>query len=237
LIIAQQAHYVLLQSNDGVSIFRRREDYEVMLSQLREQSVREGVLIHGFALLSSEVHLLVTPKSEEALSKMMQGLGRNYVRYFNNLYDRFGTLWAGRYKSSVVQPGEWIKRILIYFDHLPVLRSDRNELTASVATPEDYEWTSHGHFTGQNIMSVITAHADIWGLGNTPFAREEKYTLLSKAGIGRDLCDYIASTVRGGWVLGDVAFIGHIQTLTHRRVAKAKAGRPALNRLTPSRNT
>jgi putative transposase len=156
------------------------------------------------------------------------------VRYFNNLYDRFGTLWAGRYKSSVVQPGEWIKRVLIYFDYLPVLRS---ELTGVVTTAEDYEWTSHGHFTGHSIMSVITAHADIWGLGNTPFAREEKYTLMSRAGISRDLCDHIASTVRGGWVLGDDVFIGHIQTLTHRRVAKAKAGRPALDRLAPRRNT
>jgi len=36
------------------------------------------------------------------ISDMMQALGRRYVYYMNKTYKRTGTLWEGRYKSSLV---------------------------------------------------------------------------------------------------------------------------------------
>ena len=83
---------------------------------------------------------------------------------------------------------------------------------------------------GKNLYNVfITAHADIWNLGNTPFAREERYELLVQGGISVEDCQHIERAIRGGWVLGDDTFIEHMQSLAHRRVAKAKAGRPRLH--------
>ena len=34
---------------------------------------------------------------------MMQSIGRRYVRYINRSYHRTGSLWEGRFKSSLVQ--------------------------------------------------------------------------------------------------------------------------------------
>jgi len=51
----------------------------------------------------NHVHLLLTPHAEWAISRMMQFLGRRYVRYFNFQYRRTGTLCEGRFKSSIVQ--------------------------------------------------------------------------------------------------------------------------------------
>jgi putative transposase len=39
----------------------------------------------------------VTPQT-----RMMQDLGRQYVRYINHTYQRTGTLWEGRYKASLI---------------------------------------------------------------------------------------------------------------------------------------
>ena len=44
---------------------------------------------------------LVTLTTSSGLSKMMQALERRYVQYFD--YRRSGTLWEGRFKSSLVQ--------------------------------------------------------------------------------------------------------------------------------------
>ena len=87
LIIPSQAHYILLIGNEGAPLFRDRLDFERMFNFIYEQAVREDVLVHAYTLLSSQVHMMVTPKNDEGLSKMMQGLGRSYVRYFNNRYE------------------------------------------------------------------------------------------------------------------------------------------------------
>ena len=252
LIIPQQAHYVLLGGNAAGAFFKERADYEQMFNFIYEHSVREEVLIHAYTLLDSQLHLMLTPKSQEGLSKMMQGLGRSYVRYFNNRYDREGGLWGGRYKSSVVQPGNWLKKCLIYMDYLPqrlgvhgdesAAQEDSNvpfnghvngqvnlQGNGSANTLGNYEWSSHLHYTGRRNDLVITAHADVWDLGNTPFAREERYEMLVQGGISVEDCQHIERAIKGGWVLGDDTFIEHIQRLAHRRVAKAKPGRPRLH--------
>jgi putative transposase len=52
--------------------------------------------------MTNHAHLLLTPQDDSGASKLMQTLGRLYVRYFNYTYLRNGTLFEGRYKSSVV---------------------------------------------------------------------------------------------------------------------------------------
>ena len=249
-IIPQQAHYILLKGHDGVALFRERTDFERMFNFIYEQSLRADVLVHAYTLLDSQIHLLVTPKAPDSLSKMMQGLGRSYVRYFNHRYDRSGTLWGGRFKSSVVQTGEWLRKCLIYMDYLPVWRASGFDLGGSVLThqgdsvvqaqrirtPADYEWSSHLHYTGLRNDVFITAHADVWNLGNTPFAREQSYGQLIQLGLNASDRQRIAQTIHGGWILGDDTFIEHLQKSAHRRVTKARPGRPPKGLVAPSRS-
>ena len=52
--------------------------------------------------MTNHVPLLATPTKSNGISKLMQSLGRYYVRYFNQAYKRMGTLWEGRSKSTLV---------------------------------------------------------------------------------------------------------------------------------------
>ncbi len=38
----------------------------------------------------------------------MQNVGRRYVRYVNNAYERTGTLWEGHFKSAIVSRDEYL---------------------------------------------------------------------------------------------------------------------------------
>ena len=62
----------------------------------------DDVKIHGWVLMTNHIHLLVTPQSDSGVSQMIQTLGRLYVRHFNYSYQRTGTLFEGRFMSSVV---------------------------------------------------------------------------------------------------------------------------------------
>jgi len=46
--------------------------------------------------MTNHVHRLVTPETGHGVSRLMQTLGRHYVRYLNHTYRRSGTLWEGR---------------------------------------------------------------------------------------------------------------------------------------------
>jgi REP element-mobilizing transposase RayT len=40
--------------------------------------------IHAYVLMTNPVHLLVTPRKPLAIAKLMQSVGRHYVRYVND---------------------------------------------------------------------------------------------------------------------------------------------------------
>jgi putative transposase len=63
--------------------------------------------VHAFVLMTNHVHLLVTPETEKGVSQLMQSLGRYYVVYINKTYQRKGTLWEGRYKSTLVDSANY----------------------------------------------------------------------------------------------------------------------------------
>ncbi len=75
------------------------------MQELREISLREGCYVHAFVLMTHHVPFLLPPDASGQIARVMQSLGRRYVRYVryvNDRYQRTGTLWEGHYKSSLV---------------------------------------------------------------------------------------------------------------------------------------
>jgi len=56
---------------------------------LKEFSEKFQVEIHAWIFMTNHVHLLVTPRVENGISKMMQALGRQYVWSFNYTYKKY----------------------------------------------------------------------------------------------------------------------------------------------------
>lgn len=212
-------HHVVQRGNNRQAIFVDAVDYETMLTLLTEQSQKFRVAVHAYVLMGNHLHLLATPQTADGLPLMMQAVGRSYVRCFNNRHGRSGTLWEGRYRSTVLQPERHLLACMVYIDLNPV----RGGL---VAQPADYPWSSHAACLGLRADRLVTPHALFWALGNTPFAREAAYAALVQAGIGGQEQAALTQSVLTGWALGDPDFIGALQARTERRVTKARAGRP-----------
>ena len=220
LTITGYPHHVILRGNNRQEIFRDQADYERMLDLLFAHSRAFKVDIHAYVLMSNHLHLLLTPQEDLALSKMMQAVGRGYVQAFNKVHGRTGTLWEGRYRSTLIQTDLYLLACMAYIDLNPV-RAHMVDL------PERYEWSSHGHYVGQRVDRLITPHALYWALGNTPFAREVAYAELVRAGISAGQQGALTDATLSGWALGDSEFIQDLQTQTQRRLTMAKAGRPS----------
>ncbi|MDD2547025.1 MAG: transposase [Burkholderiaceae bacterium] len=213
-------HHIIQRGNNRQRIFLDREDFERMLALLEEQARQCAVAVHAYVLMDNHFHLLATPQTAEGLPRMMQAVGRSYVRYFNARHGRTGTLWEGRYRSTVIESERYLLACMVYIDLNPVR-------AGLVAQAVEWPWSSHAHFMGLRQDRLITPHALFWALGNTPFAREAAYAELVQAGIHAPQQGRITDATLKGWALGEAGFLGELQKKSPRRVSKGQAGRPA----------
>ena len=223
LTLAGYPHHVIQRGNNRQVIFVDRQDFETMLALLAENAQKFAVAIHAYVLMDNHFHLLATPATADALPLMMQAVGRSYVRYFNQRHGRSGTLWEGRYRSTLIETERYLLACMVYIDLNPVR-------AGMVALPAAWPWSSHAHYLGQRVDKLVTPHALYWALGNTPFAREAAYAALVQTGIGSGEQAALTDAALRGWALGDADFVAELQKKSTRRVAKARPGRPALHK-------
>jgi putative transposase len=219
LSIAGYPHHIIQRGNNRQAIFHTDEDRKAYLAWLSEYSRRFEIAIHAFVLMDNHTHLLLTPKTEQSLSKFMQAVGQRYTQSYNYFHKHTGTVWEGRYKSTVVQSERYLLTCMTYIDLNPVRAGIVND-------PADYAWSTYRHYAGQQTQPLVTPHQLIWTLGNTPFSREKAYRELVHAGLSQDQQKILTDSAFKGWALGDDAFTAQIQAATHRRVSKQNAGRP-----------
>ena len=219
LTLPGHPHHVIQRGNNRQAIFVSAADYQTMLDLLEENASKFNVAIHAYVLMGNHFHLLATPETANGLPQMMQAVGRRYVRYFNDSQKRTGTLWEGRYRSTLIQTEPYLLACMAYIDLNPV-RADM------VVQAKDYPWSSHAHYVGGRIDKLITPHALFWSLGNTPFAREAAYADLVQAGISVAQQQALTDSALRGWALGGPEFVENLQKKTTRRVSKGTAGRP-----------
>ncbi|WP_431095144.1 transposase [Polaromonas aquatica] len=219
LTLPGYVHHIIQRGNNRGEIFSSAADYPVLLGFLEENARKFGVALHAYVLMGNHFHLLATPSTADGLPQMMQSAGRRYVRYFNDSQGRSGTLWEGRYRATVIEAERYLLPCMTYLDLNPVR-------AGLVAETRDYPWSSHGHYAGLRIDSLLTPHPLVWALGNTPFAREAAYAELVRAGISPEQQDRLTRSALSGWVLGDEGFIAELQKRTDRRLTKNQPGRP-----------
>lgn len=226
LAVPGYPHHIIQRGNDRQAIFAGAANYQQFLALLEEHARAHQVAIHGYVLMGNHFHLLATPATEAGIPSLMQAIGRRYVRYFNQQQGRSGTLWEGRYRSTVLDAERYLLDAMAYLDLNPVR-------SGVVAEPADFPWSSHGHYVGRRVDRLLTPHARYWELGNTPFAREQAYSERVRQGIPPALQQALTASALHGWVIGSTEFIGLLQQTTSRRVTKASAGRPLSGKPVP----
>jgi putative transposase len=219
LILPFQPHLIVQRGNDNQVIFREDEDYQQFLGWLRECARLYKVAVHAWALMPSHLYILATPADEEGLALMMQKAGRHYVPWFNHKYARSGTLFQGRFRTSLVDAASYLLTASRYIELHPV----RSQLAAA---PLDYPWSSYAHHAGVRSDPLVTDHALYWGLGNTPFQREAAYIGLAEQGLGADELALIDTALAKGWPVASHAFKAELERKTQRQILPAKRGRP-----------
>lgn len=213
--------HIIQRGNNRQACFVSEQDYSVYASWLGEYANTFNVSLHSWVFMTNHVHLLATPHGSGGVSKMMQALGRRYVRYFNREYQRTGTLWEGRFRASLVQTETYLLACQRYIELNPVR-------AGMVSDPADYHWSSYqAHGLGKHI-EMHSAHEQYLSLGKTGSSRQDSYRGLFHTYIDSQLETDISSALNKGMALGDERFKDEMEQLHGRRVRPGKVGRPVI---------
>lgn len=144
-------YHVYNRGVNGMKIFRDQEDYAVYLNYLRRHLdpmpardpsnralvwLYDDIELTAFCLMPNHFHLLFHQLNERALPLLMKSVNAAYSRYFNKKYNRYGPLFQGIYKASMIVDESYLQHISRYIHLNP-------------AKYREYEWSSWPYYIGQ----------------------------------------------------------------------------------------
>ncbi len=213
--------HVIQRGNNREPCFYAEEDYRRYLDELQDVAEKNDCRVHAYILMTNHVHFLVTPMVEHGISQMMQALGRRYVYYINKTYKRTGTLWEGRYKSSLIDSDQYLFTCMRYIELNPIRAN-------MVEHPGEYKWSSYRANANGVHDSLIEAHPLYTALAGTAARRQEAYRELFRYHIDNELLHEIRESLNHELVLGRTYFKDRIEEITKRQVRLGQPGRPRI---------
>lgn len=199
------ALHITQRGNNRTVAFRKRSDYEMFLLFLRLATARYRVQLHAYALMSNHFHLMVTPESPDQLARAMQSLGRRYVRFFNDRYERTGTLWEGRYRTALINNERYWLACMRYVEMNPV----RGGI---VASPELYTWSSYRTHAFGAPNNLLTSHAIYERLGNSPETRQRAWRRICRQPVTNEQHEVLRQSIRNGFVVCEPSNVENAET-------------------------
>ena len=207
--------HIIQRGNNRITCFFAEQDYRFYLCHLEELAQRFECGVHAYVLMTNHVHLLITPSETDSASLLMKHLGQRYVQYVNRVYQRSGTLWEGRFKSSLVQRQGYLLNCQRYIELNPVR-------AGMVPHPRDYPWSSYGANGDLRASALVTPHDGYVALGETPEQRAAEYRRLFQSELDEAALKEIRSAANGGFALGNQRFKDEISALLGRRVERLR---------------
>jgi putative transposase len=210
--------HVIQRGNDRQAMFHGTSDRRLFLGLLREGSRRCSVEVHAYVLMPNHVHVLATPANADAMPRMMQWVGCNYVRWFNDCNGRTGTLWEGRYRASAVEHERYLLTCMRYIE----LNAVRAGIVGAAA---DDRWSSYRCNALGVRDALVRPHAVYLGLGATPERRAVAYREMFDTPVTDAELALIRDATQNAWVIGDPAFCARVGAVG-RRAVRLPVGRP-----------
>jgi putative transposase len=219
VVLPHYPHHIVQRGHNRQVIFAERQDYQRYLDTLREFKKEYGVAVYAFCLMTNHVHLLLAPREPTGLAKLMKRLAGRQTRHHNRLERRSGTLWEGRYKSSLVQRDDYLLACCRYIELNPVR-------ARMVAEPEAYAWSSCRYRLGRDTSDWLDLDPCYLALGASESERRRCYREFLQAAIPSGEWELIRKAVQRGQLTGTDRFTQQLAGILGRRVERRGQGRP-----------
>ncbi|WP_262378459.1 transposase [Luteimonas viscosa] len=194
------AQHVVQRGREGAPCFVDDIDRLHYLRELRDVARREYCRVHAYVLMPDHVHLLLTPMAAGRVGRLVQQLGRRYVRRFNARHRRSGALWQARYAACPVLEDRYLLACQRYIECNPVR-------AGLVGRPAQYPWSSHrAHAFAED--DLVSPHRAWLALGADAATRRRAWHAWSTRPVAAAETDAIREHLRCQRLHGPARFRG-----------------------------
>ena len=219
IVLPNYPHHIVQRGHNRQVVFAAVEDYQRYVDDLRELKIAFGVKVYAFCLMTNHVHLLLAPdESIAGMGQLMKSLAARMTRYRNRQERRTGTLWEGRYKSSLVQTETYLLACSRYIELNPVR-------ARMVAAAGDYPWSSY-RLRMQPEGNWLDSDPCFDALGPTDQQRRGRWQAFVNQVVAPEQLETIRSALQRGQLTGSERFIREIEQITGLRIETRGPGRP-----------
>jgi putative transposase len=207
-------YHLMNRGHNREAVLASDDDRRYFLQLLARYRQRFQVRLYHYCLMSNHFHVLLQLRDCRQLSRMVAGLLRSYVHYFNRRYGFVGHLWQGRFKSPGVEVEPYLLSCGRYIE--------RNPLEAGlVEQPWDYPWSSCRTYALGQADDLLTLHPYYLELGAEPARRQERWRAFL---LDSDPKEEILR--RQTWLVGSAVFRRDTQDRHSRPVGRGRGRRP-----------
>ena len=205
--------HVIQRGHNRGQVFFGQDDAKSYLGWLAEGAARYGVAVHAYVLMSNHVHLLVSPDTAQSLPMCMRHVNWRFSIRSNDMRERTGALWEGRYKACVIDADDYFLACSRYIELNPVRAGLAQD-------PAAYRWSSYRANAEGKADPLLTPHPLYEAVG------AEGYRALFAEALGADTLISIRDSVNGGAALGSPGFVARMSRHAGRPMAVRRRGRP-----------
>lgn len=219
LNLAGIPQHITQRGNNRQACFFADADYELYLGLLAEACKRHRCNVHAYVLMTNHVHLLITPEMPTGVSLVIRDVGRDYVRQVNKMYKRTGTLWEGRYRSSLIDQDNYCLACYRYIELNPVR-------AGMVTNPQSYRWSSFNYNAIGGQSDFLVPQGCWLALGKDNLERLSNYKALVNESLDQEQMAMIRYGLKKGLPTGNDSFKKQIEEALLIKLGNGRRGRP-----------
>src|SRR6188472_2395080 len=206
-------YHICARGNRRDVIFSGDKDRLRFLGLMQQSLRRYDVELHAYVLLANHFHFLAQTRRAN-LSRWMHWLIASYSIWFNRRHRSNGHLFQGRYKSFLVQRGQYLLGLSRYIHLNPVrgrVLGAGNPATRR-ARLHAYRWSSYRGYAGLAKQDEFVAEELVLGEFGGRRRNESKlrYRRFVEEGLTREI-ENPFEAVRWQAALGDESFVQQLK--------------------------
>lgn len=135
--VGNEIYHVINRANGRMQIFNTPEDYRLFEKLIEEAKELIDMRIYAYEIMPNHWHLVLSPRKDGDLALFMHHLTNKHTRKVHTATGTIGSghLYQGRYKSFLVDSGNYFLAVIKYIE--------RNAVRARlVKSCEDWRWGS-----------------------------------------------------------------------------------------------